>query len=113
MTNAEQLSFLFFFYLVEGIDAKNLPQGQSLATNTMPPVRVRGRVDAEKPAECPQQGHQKTIPRDRFRWSVWAKGLSGEEALSRFVRDEVFAFFDELGDQITPINFMARGAADD
>jgi type I restriction enzyme M protein len=36
------------------------------------------------------------IPRSHLRWSVWAKGLSGE-ALVRFVRDEVFAFFAEIG----------------
>ena len=47
---------------------------------------------------------QKTIPRDRFKWSVWAKGLSGE-SLVRFVRDEVFAFFGELGD-LSAHNFM-------
>src|SRR5207244_5803538 len=45
-----------------------------------------------------------TIPRDRFRWSVWAKGLSGE-GLVRFVRDEVFPFFAELSDRGTH-NFM-------
>ncbi|MGH8246345.1 MAG: N-6 DNA methylase, partial [Gammaproteobacteria bacterium] len=46
----------------------------------------------------------KTIRRDRFRWSVWAKGLSGE-GLVRFVRDEVFPFFGELGDKAAH-NFM-------
>jgi type I restriction enzyme M protein len=46
-----------------------------------------------------------TIPRERFRWSIWAKGLSGE-SLVRFVRDEVFAFFAELG-QGGATNFMA------
>jgi len=52
---------------------------------------------------APVQG-QDTIPRDHFRWSVWAKGLSGE-SLVRFVRDEVFAFFDELSNQASH-NFM-------
>lgn len=46
-----------------------------------------------------------TLPRERFRWSIWAKGLSGEP-LVRFVRDEVFAFFAELG-QGAASNFMA------
>jgi type I restriction enzyme M protein len=45
-----------------------------------------------------------TVPRSFFRWSVWAKGLSGE-ALVRFVRDEVFAFFAELS-QGAAHNFM-------
>jgi type I restriction enzyme M protein len=54
-------------------------------------------------APLPQAGVT-TIPRDRFRWSVWAKGLSGE-SLVRFLRDEVFAFFGELGEKAAH-NFM-------
>ena len=59
------------------------------------------------------QGGATTIPRERFKWSVWAKGLSGE-ALVRFVRDEVFAFFAELG-EAGAHNFMtgARLAIDE
>ena len=36
-----------------------------------------------------------TIPGERRRWSVWARGLSGE-ALVRFGRDEVFGFCAEM-----------------
>ena len=46
------------------------------------------------PLNAPVRG-QTAIPKDRFRWSVWALGLSGE-ALVRFVQDEVFAFFEEI-----------------
>ena len=44
LSNAEQLSFLFFFYLIEGIDADN----KLRAPGHRAPVRepVRGRVDA-------------------------------------------------------------------
>jgi len=35
---------------------------------------------------------------------VWARGLSGE-SLVRFVRDEVFAFFAEMGEKAS-YNFM-------
>lgn len=100
VSNAEQLSFLFFFYLVEGIDAENKMKAkvmkqpyESLFTGTW---QIRNPLNAEK--------GQKTIPRDRFRWSVWAKGLSGE-SLVRFMRDEVFAFFGELGESAAH-NFM-------
>lgn len=53
------------------------------------------------------------LPRSHFRWSVWAKGLSGE-ALACFVRDEVFAFFGEMGASAAH-NFMhgARLSIDD
>jgi type I restriction enzyme M protein len=80
VSNAEQLSFLFFFYLVEGIDAEN---------------KLKAKV-LKIPCVSLFEGEW-TIPRSSFRWSVWAKGLSGE-ALVRFVRDEVFAFFAEMGE---------------
>lgn len=100
VSNAEQLSFLFFFYLVEGIDAENKQKAKVLKTPYeslfVGDWAVKNPLNAEK--------GKKTIPRDRFRWSVWAKGLSGE-ALVRFLRDEVFAFFAEMGEQAAH-NFM-------
>ena len=109
VANAEQLSFLFFFYLIEGIDAENVLKAEVLKqpyeslfagywtlknplnATAVHPEHIEGRTDF-------------TIPRDRFRWSVWAKGLSGE-ALVRFLRDEVFAFVAELGEK-SAHNFM-------
>ena len=100
VSNAEQLSFLFFFYLVEGIDAENKMKAKILKTPYESLFagdwKVRNPLNAEN--------GQTTIPRDRFRWSVWAKGLSGE-ALVRFLRDEVFAFFAEMGENAAH-NFM-------
>jgi type I restriction enzyme M protein len=101
VTNAEQLSFLFFFYLVEGIDAENIIKAPVLKQHYA--SLFAGEWTLKNPLNAPSQG-QMTIPRDRFRWSVWAKGLSGE-SLVRFLRDEVFAFFGELGDQ-SAHNFM-------
>lgn len=100
VSNAEQLSFLFFFYLVEGIDAENKMKAkvlkQSYESLFAGDWQIRNPLNAEN--------GQTTIPRDRFRWSVWAKGLSGE-ALVRFMRDEVFAFFAEMGEAAAH-NFM-------
>jgi type I restriction enzyme M protein len=101
VTNAEQLSFLFFFYLVEGIDAENVLKAKVLKTPYE--SMFAGEWMLKNPLNAPSPD-QKTIPRDRFRWSIWAKGLSGE-GLVRFVRDEVFAFFSELGEQAAH-NFM-------
>jgi type I restriction enzyme M protein len=89
VSNAEQLSFLFFFYLVEGIDAENKLKAKVLK---IPCVT--------------------TIPRSHFKWSVWAKGLSGE-ALVRFVRDEVFAFFTEMGEGRPQLHARRPLAIDD
>ncbi len=100
VSNAEQLSFLFFFYLVEGIDAENKMKAKVLKT----PYEslFSGEWQIKNPLNA--ENGQTTIPRDRFRWSVWAKGLSGE-SLVRFLRDEVFAFFAEMGEAAAH-NFM-------
>jgi type I restriction enzyme M protein len=101
VTNAEQLSFLFFFYLIEGIDAENILKAKVLKQ----PYEslFAGEWTLKNPLNAISK-EQMTIPRERLRWSVWAKGLSGE-SLVRFVRDEVFAFFAELGEKAAH-NFM-------
>lgn len=100
VSNAEQLSFLFFFYLVEGIDAENKMKAKVLKQ----PYESLFAGDWQIRNPLNTENGQTTIPRDRFRWSVWAKGLSGE-ALVRFLRDEVFAFFAEMGEAAAH-NFM-------
>lgn len=100
VSNAEQLSFLFFFYLVEGIDAENKMKAKVLKT----PYESLFAGDWHIRNPLNAEDGQTIIPRDRFRWSVWAKGLSGE-ALVRFLRDEVFAFFAEMGENAAH-NFM-------
>jgi type I restriction enzyme M protein len=99
--NAEQLSFLFFFYLVEGIDAENALKAKVLKQKYQ--SLFAGEWSLKNPLNAPAPGTT-AIPRERFRWSAWAKGLSGEN-LVRFVRDEVFAFFAELGERAAH-NFM-------
>lgn len=101
VSNAEQLSFLFFFYLIEGIDAENKMRAKVLKTPYT--SLFDGDWPLKNPLNAPATGVT-TIPRARFKWSVWAKGLSGE-ALVRFVRDEVFPFVAELSEN-TAHNFM-------
>jgi type I restriction enzyme M protein len=104
VNNAEQLAFLFFFYLVEGIDAENTARAKVLKKKHES-IFV-GEWALKNPLNAPSP-EVKSIPRERFRWSVWAKGYSGE-ALVRFVRDEVFAFFTEMANG-SAVNFM-KGA---
>lgn len=101
VSNAEQLSFLFFFYLVEGIDAEN--QARAKVLKQPYESMFRGTWTLRNLLNAANKG-ETTLPRDRFRWSVWAKGLSGE-LLVRFVRDEVFPFFDEVAGN-SAVNFM-------
>lgn len=104
MANAEQLSFLFFFYLLEGIDAENAQRAQVLKQKFR--SVFAGVWELRNPLNAPSKG-QTSIPRERLRWSVWARGLTGE-SLVRFVQDEVFPFMEELA-SASATNFM-RGA---
>jgi type I restriction enzyme M protein len=104
MANAEQLSFLFFFYLIEGIDAENAARAKVLKQKYE--SLFAGEWELKNPLNALAKG-QMTIPKERFRWSVWARGLSGE-SLVRFVQDEVFPFFETVAAR-SATNFM-RGA---
>lgn len=101
MSNAEQLSFLFFFYLIEGIDAENTMKAKVMKQ----PYEslFTGEWTLRNPLNAPE-ADTKTIAKSGFKWSVWAKGLSGE-SLVRFVRDEVFPFFIEVAER-SAFNFM-------
>ena len=101
VSNAEQLAFLFFFYLVEGIDAENAARAKVLKHKHE--SIFAGSWTLKNPLNASTKG-EPTIPKDRFRWSVWAKGLSGDP-LVRFLRDEVFPFFAEIADR-SAVNFM-------
>ena len=101
VSNAEQLAFLFFFYLVEGIDAEN--QARAKVLKQPYTSMFDGFWTLKNPLNAPSKG-ETTISKDRFRWSIWATGLSGEP-LVRFLRDEVFAFFTVVAGG-SAVNFM-------
>lgn len=102
VSNAEQLAFLFFFYLAEGLDT----QTQARARIMRRPVAsiYAGDWRLRNPLNAPTFGGGNAIPRDRFRWSQWARALAGEN-LVRFARDEVFPFYAEVAEQ-GAVNFM-------
>ncbi|MBI3938773.1 MAG: N-6 DNA methylase [Betaproteobacteria bacterium] len=102
VNNAEQLSFLFFFYLAEGLDVQQAARAR-IAKKARQSV-FAGDWKLKNPLNAQSFGGKKTIPRENLRWSVWANGLSGE-ALVRFVRDEVFPFFAEMANG-SAVNFM-------
>lgn len=110
MSNAEQLAFLFYFYLSEGLDRDNAARAR-ISKQEYASV-FAGDWTLRNPLNAPTEG-QKTIPADQLRWSVWAKGMTGE-GLVRFVRDEVFAFYADVAGR-SAYNFMegARLGIDD
>lgn len=102
VTNAEQLAFLFFFYLAEGLDTQAQARAR-LMKQTAASI-YGGDWKLKNPLNAQALGGTETIPRDRFRWSQWARALSGEN-LARFVRDEVFPFYAEIAGN-SAVNFM-------
>ncbi|MEA3275237.1 MAG: class I SAM-dependent DNA methyltransferase [Pseudomonadota bacterium] len=110
MNNAEQMAFLFYFYLAEGQDRDNISRARISKT---PYTSVfEGDWTLKNPVNVPKEG-QKTIPARKLRWLIWARALSGEN-LVRFVRDEVFPFYSAVADR-SAVNFMdgARLGIDD
>jgi type I restriction enzyme M protein len=102
VSNAEQLSFLFFFYLIEGLDQENADRARAAkkpyeSLFAGPPWTLRNPLNA--PAK-----NETSVPRSRFRWSVWARAMSGA-TLVTFVRDEVFPFYAEVAER-SAVNFM-------
>ena len=91
MNNAEQLAFLFYFYLSEGQDKESTARAR--ITKQAHASLFEGKWTLKNPLNAPTEG-QKTIPKERLRWSIWARAMSGEN-LVRFVRDEVFPFYAE------------------
>lgn len=91
MDNAEQLSFLFFFYLIEGIDEENKDMAK------IHKREYQSFFAGDWTLKRQIKGQPDTIPAERMRWSQWARALSGEQ-LVNFLRDEVFPFYMVLAD---------------
>ncbi len=102
VNNAEQLAFLFFFYLAETLDEQEAARARLQKREYA--SHFAGTWTLKNPLNTPTFSGKTEIPRDTFRWSKWAKVLSGEN-LVRFVRDEVFAFFTEVAER-GAVNFM-------
>ena len=101
MSNAEQLSYLFFFYLVEGMDADNALKAR--ATKQPHTGIFEGQWRLKNPLNAPAKD-QTEVPATRLRWSSWARGMTGE-ALVRWLRDEVFPFYATVAER-SAMNFM-------
>ena len=87
--NAEQLSFLIYFYMYEAADAAQVRAARrpGVAAYTS---AFEGEWALRNPHNAPEPGGE-AVPRDRLRWSSWAQALNGEP-LVNWVREEVFPF---------------------
>ena len=91
--NAEQLSFLIYFYMYEAADAARVraarrPDATAYTSAFEGEWTLRDRRNAREPGAA-------TVPREYLRWSSWALALNGER-LVNWVREEVFPFHAEL-----------------
>ena len=101
--NAEQLSYLFFFYMFEAADAARVraarrPGAEDYASAFEGEWVLRNSRNARALGE-------ETVPSDTLRWSSWANALNGERLVS-WVREEVFPFYAGVAAEGVT-NFMA------
>ena len=109
--NAEQLSFLMFFYMFEAMDAVRVRAAKRPGSEPYTSV-FEGTWKLRNPLNAPERGVEE-VPKDRLRWSSWAKALNGEPLVS-WVRDEVFAFYGDIAkDGVTDFMEGARLVIDE
>ena len=91
--NAEQLSFLIYFYMYEAADTARVRAAQRPGA-----VPYTSAFEGQWRLRDPRNAHQPgadTVPCEFLRWSFWANVLNGERLVS-WVREEVFAFHGEI-----------------
>ena len=91
--NAEQLSFLIYFYMYEAADAARVRAAQRPGAAPYASA-FAGEWTLRDPRNAREPGAGK-VPREHLRWSSWAHALNGER-LVNWVREEVFPFHAEL-----------------
>ena len=87
--NAEQISFLIYFYMFEAADAARIRAAQRPGAAPYP-----GAFDGDWNLRDPRNAREPgaaMVPRELLRWSSWAHALNGER-LVNWVREEVFPF---------------------
>ncbi len=109
--NAEQLSFLIYFYMYEAADAARVRTAKRPGATAYASV-FEGEWNLRDPRNAREPGAG-TVPRSLLRWSSWADALNGER-LVNWVREEVFAFHAELAaDGVTDFMDGARLVIDE
>ena len=91
--NAEQLSFLIYFYMYEAADAARVRAAQRPGAAPFASA-FDGNWNLRDPRNA-REAEVATVPREFLRWSSWAQALNGER-LVNWVREEVFPFHAEL-----------------
>ncbi|MCY4151172.1 MAG: N-6 DNA methylase [Aestuariivita sp.] len=91
--NAEQLSFLIYFYMYEAADAARVRAAKR--PGAVPYTSVfEGEWTLHDPRNASQSGKE-IVSRELLRWSSWAHARNGDQ-LVNWVREEVFPFHAEI-----------------
>ena len=98
--NAEQLSFLIYFYMFEAADAARVRTARRPGAKPYPGAFV-GAWTLRNPRNAREPGSA-SVPCETLRWSDWANALNGQRLVS-WVREEVFPFHARIA---------AKGATD-
>ena len=96
LSNAEQLSFLFFFNLYEKLDENLVLRDKNYHSI------FKGKWKIKNPNN--KIGKNDLLDNKTFKWSVWSNSLTGESLVS-FVKFEVFPFYTKFGNSLGS-NFM-------
>ena len=91
--NAEQLSFLIYFYMYEAADAARVRAAKRPGAAPYTSV-FESEWKLRDPRNAPEPGAE-TVPRELLRWPSWAHALNGDR-LVNWVREEVFSFHAEI-----------------
>ena len=100
--NAEQLSYLFYFYMFEAADAARVRAARRPGAEVYASA-FDGEWTLRNPRNARATGEE-TVSRSTLRWSSWANALNGERLVT-WVREEVFAFYTEVAARGV-MNFM-------
>ena len=87
--NAEQLSFLIYFYMFEAADAARVRAARRPGAKQYAGAFV-GSWTLRNPRNARETGSE-MVPLATLRWSDWANALNGQRLVS-WVREEVFPF---------------------
>ena len=87
--NAEQLSFLIYFYMFTAADAARVRAARRPGAKPYAGA-FAGEWTLRNPRNAREPGSE-TVPRETLRWSDWANALNGQRLVS-WVREEVFPF---------------------
>ena len=85
LENAVQLSYFFYFNLIEKIDQNLILRNKDYKSIFSGKWKLKNKINSFNDND--------KIDCDKFRWSIWSRSLSGEKLVT-FIRDEVFPFYE-------------------